>query len=372
MQNTRPKKVLLAVASILLAFFIGEVAARWLLPASYRWLPTHRPYAGVPGLSPPGNLPAWGVGWVLSVPDPQIGWVLSPAPIEKQQHMRASDGSSTAIVYSINHGERRTSAQPPSGPVIVIAGDSSTFGYYLGDQDTWPWLLQERMPDYHIINVAAPGYGTDQALLAAERKVDSLPGQVRAVVLGFADYQLDRNRAPQSWLWTIYPASKPLFAPDAAGGVQYKGQVKYWSLGSLADSIIEHSVLLSRLANLIADRLVYRIEQHDGARQLTVALITEFARRFQSRGVRLAVVVLPYVGDHSPTSRADREAVVGQLRAAGVPTLAIDIPRLPDGRMRAEGFTVGMHPNGRYNSLLADQLAPFLTALNAPAGHAPD
>jgi len=142
--------------------------------------------------------------------------------------------------------------------------------------------------------------------------------------------------------------------------------MRCWSLGSVADHIIDHSLLLSRVARLVADRLVYRIQQHDSARQLTAALITDFAGRFQARGIRLVVVVLPYLADQSPQAKDDRAVIVGQLRAAGVPTMVMDIPRLPDGRIVPDGFTIGMHPNRQYNVLLADQLAQFLTALNTP------
>jgi len=45
------------------------------------------------------------------------------------------------------------------------------------------------------------GYGTDQALLAAEREIArSSTIAVRAVVLGFADFQIDRNRSTQTCL----------------------------------------------------------------------------------------------------------------------------------------------------------------------------
>jgi len=78
-------------------------------------------------------------------------------------------------------------------------------------------------------------------------------------------------------------------------------------------------------------------------------------------------VVLPYLSDNSPQAKADRAVVVGQLRARGVPTMVMDIPRLPDGRMVPDDFTIGVHPNRQYNVLLADQLAQFLTAaLNTP------
>ena len=114
----------------------------------------------------------------------------------------------------------------------------------------------------------------------------------------------------------------------------------------------------------MTDHVVHRIEPHDGGRELTVALITDFARRFQARGSQLVVVVLPHLLDQSPQSKVDRAFITAQLRAAGVPTLVMDIPRLPDGRLPPHGFTVGGHPNRQYNLLLADQLVKFLNILS--------
>jgi hypothetical protein len=350
------RKLALAMTSIVFALLIGEAAARWLLPVQYRLTQTHRPDPGA-APSPP-----------IHVSDPQIGWVLSPQCIKSHHRGVGPNGSRLPdVIYSICHGERITSSQPQSGSVIVATGCSFTFGQGVNDQDTWPWLLQQLLPDDHVVNVAAMAYGTDQALLAAEREASRFPREVRTVVLGFGDFQIERNRCPQSWLSTLYPFGKPRFVLDD-NKLQYKGLIKLWSLGSVVDNIVDHSILFSHIANLVVDRLVYRIDQHADARPLTVALITDFARRFQSRGIRLVAVVLPYSWDQVARSKADRSFVIAQLRAAGIPTLVLDIPRLPDGRFDFNRYLVGSHPNRQYNLLLANQLAQFLGALNASQG----
>jgi len=342
MESSRSKKILLATISAVFALVLGEAAVRFMAPVWYPQTQSHHVSGGF-GSTPP-----------INVSDPELGWALSAGAI------KSHDSGREDVVYSIDHGERITSLQPRSGPMIVATGCSFTFGQGVNDQDTWPWLLQEQLPNYHVVNVAAMGYGTDQALLAAERKVLAYPGEVRTVVLGFGVFQIDRNRCPQSWLATTCPFGKPIFVQNG-DDVQYKGQMKFRSMGNFVDTIVDHSLFLSAVANLVADRAVFRIESHDGGRRLTAALIIDFARRFQKRGIRLVVVVLPYLSDQGATSKADRDFVVGQLRAAAVPTLVLDIPRLPDGRMDPHRFTVGSHPNREYNLLLASQLAQFLT-----------
>ena len=183
MKNFHPTKMLVIVASVVFALLLGETAARWLLPGWFRQSQTHASRTA-PDYVPP-----------INVYDPEIGWVLSPESI-KSHHVLVP-----SVVFSIDHNERLTSLQPPSGPRIVATGCSFTFGQSLPDQDTWPWLLQERLPDYHVVNVGAMGYGTDQALLAAERGDSEVSRECpHSLVLGFADFQIDRNRCPQSWL----------------------------------------------------------------------------------------------------------------------------------------------------------------------------
>jgi hypothetical protein len=74
-------------------------------------------------------------------------------------------------------------------------------------------------------------------------------------------------------------------------------------------------------------------------------------------------VVLPYHGDNSPGTRADRDYVVERIRAAGIPTFSPVFPRDANGGLDVQEFMVSKidrHPNRRYNLLLTSQLQPFL------------
>jgi len=347
-KSSLARKLILVVVSVLFTLLLAEAAVRWASPAWYPQTQSHHAHNGF-GSSPP-----------INVSDPELGWALSSSAV------KGRDTGGRDVIYSVANGERLTSNEPHSGPMIVATGCSFTFGQGINDADTWPWLLQEQLPDYQVVNVAAMGYGTDQALLAAERDIARHPGQVRTVVLGFGVFQIDRNRCPQSWLATTCPYGKPLFV-RTGDEVRYRGQIKFRSMGTILDSVVDHSLFLSAIANLVTDRVVYRIEPHDGARQLTADLMIEFARRFEQHGVQLVVAVMPYLSDQGRESEADRDLIVARLSAAGVPTLVVDIPRFPDGRIDPRRFTVGSHPNREYNLLLANQLSQFLSTLHSPA-----
>ena len=258
---------LLVAGSLVLSMLLAEAAAREFLPQPYRPAQTSMHQNGFDVVL--GR---------LHRPDAKIGWVLSPDP--KQFHHRRSDDKGVVafdVVYSLAAGKRQIPAVPLSGPLLIATGCSFTFGHGLNDADTWPAQLQQKLPNYRVVSVAAIGYGTDQALLAAERELQQHKGQIGGVVLGFADFHIQRNRSAQSWLVTAYPFSKPLFALRS-GKVEYQGQVRYWE-GGLA---VKYSDLFAHILNVSANR-VYRIPSYENARELTVGLICDFARRWRPR-----------------------------------------------------------------------------------------
>ena len=350
------KELLLLIGSIVVSLLMGEFAVRRFMPPPAR-LPT-----AARGLVMAENLRnLQSLHWA----DPQIGWVLNADLKRHRQRLVDERGSvQYDVVYSLDGGQRVASAHPPSGPAIIATGTSFTFGHGLNDQDTWPWLLQEQLPAYHVMNVACMGYGTDQALLAAERQVLRAPGHTAVVVLELEGFQIERNRSAQGWLAMVYPFAKPLFA-IGPGGVEYKRQVRFWSPGILGD----YSAFYAHLVNVLANR-TYGIPSHAQAKELTARLVIAFAQRMQAQGVRLAVVMTPYVGDQGPEARSDRAFLVEQLNAAHIPTLAPDFPRLADGGIDIAKFMVSKvdrHPNRQYNVIVVDQLVRFLRSMGAIA-----
>jgi hypothetical protein len=340
MKSERTKNALAALGSLAICLSGGEAAARWILPT-------------------PARLDSPTVFAVLHHSDPRLGWTLSQGSLHFPHRLLDDRGVlQYDVVYDVNGGTRVTSKSPHEGLALIAAGCSFTFGHALNDQDTWPWLVQERLPQYRVINAGVMGYGTDQALMAADRQVQQNQGRTAAVVLGFGDFQIERNRGAQGWLVHVYPFSKPLFAMKA-GAAEYLRQVRFWPGG-----IAEHSDLFAHALNAYANR-ANGIPSHEQARELTAALITTYAKRFAAHGVRLAVVTLPYLGDQWPDTRGDREFVVDRLREDHIPVLEPNFPRGKNGGIEGRDFMVSRidrHPNRHYNVLLSEQIASFLSA----------
>jgi hypothetical protein len=50
-------------------------------------------------------------------------------------------------------------------PELWIMGGSFTHGWAVNDWETFPWLLQEGLPEYRVVNFGVGGYGTLQSLV---------------------------------------------------------------------------------------------------------------------------------------------------------------------------------------------------------------
>jgi hypothetical protein len=359
--SSRKKEVFAVVGSLLFAAVLGEAGARMFLPPPAR--ADRSAIIAANEIRKPSNRITF---QSLHRADPEIGWVLNPASLQHRARLIDPQGVlQYDVTYSVESGRRKTSSLPPAGPEVVAAGCSFTFGHGLNDQDTWPWLLQEKLPELHVVNTGCMGYGTDQALLAAEREVQQHPSQTKAVIFGFADFQIERNRCTQGWLVTIYPFSKPMFA-IRPGDVAYLRQVRFWNGGAAA----QYSNLFGQMTNTVANRIT-GIPSHEGARDLTAALLTSYARRFRKLGVQFVVAMLPYHGDNSPQARTDRQFIRQRLGEAGIPILTVELARDAKGALNDREFMVSKidrHPNRRYNLELTSQLVPFLqsSGINEP------
>ena len=73
---------------------------------------------------------------------------------------------------------------------VVLAGDSFLWGVDVDWQDTVAADIEARLPLVHVADVAQPGFGLDQAVLAFEQ--DGVPLRPKLVVLGVYPQDCDR------------------------------------------------------------------------------------------------------------------------------------------------------------------------------------
>jgi hypothetical protein len=145
-RRTRLYELLLAaasVAAVALAALGGELVARWALPGALEG----QPHAGLARLHRFSRV---------------YGWELRPG-------VRVLvDGQATSVNRWGQRGREHDPARTGGRRRVLVLGDSVAFGYGVADEETFAARLEGR--GLEVVNMAVPGYGTDQALLRLERE----------------------------------------------------------------------------------------------------------------------------------------------------------------------------------------------------------
>ena len=131
-------------------------------------------------------------GGRLFTPHPTRGYAQLPGAFV----VTLPDGYSFALTH-LPSGLRITHplasyTETRSKPEIWIMGCSFTHGWSLNDQDTYPWLLQARLPEYEVVNYGVEGYGTLHVLLQLREALTTQPAP-RVVVYAYASLHDERN-----------------------------------------------------------------------------------------------------------------------------------------------------------------------------------
>jgi hypothetical protein len=177
-------RLTLLVAAILLAVVALELACRtWQGP---RWL------LQWPNLVTLARIDPLREHWSFYAHDPDLGYV--PQPRLK---------SPTFNVHA--NGFRQMPDARAGGPPVLAMGDSFTEGYEVGDDETWPAYLQQRL-GRSVVNAGVSGYSLAQTVLRTERLVASVRPAV--VVVAFIADDLWRGELSGAWGYNM-----PWFEP---------------------------------------------------------------------------------------------------------------------------------------------------------------
>lgn len=105
--------------------------------------------------------------------DELLGWVNVPNTVLSNMYGEGRH------VHINNLGFRGTTPIDPEQPAaarrVILSGDSFTFGYGVGDGQTWGAGLARREPGLEVLNMGLGGYGLGQAYLWYRREGDPLP-----------------------------------------------------------------------------------------------------------------------------------------------------------------------------------------------------
>ncbi len=172
---------------------------------------------------------------------------------------------------------------------IWIFGDSITYGQSVNDAETYCWLLQEKFPDYEVVNFGVMGYGTVQSLIQLR---DALKNRDKPelVVLTYASWQDIRNTSIRGWRKLLQPSASLGLVTQPYAGLNSEGRLEI-----LRDPVLFREVPLMRYSAFIhalEESYDKYEERHSLSHEITKAVIKEISDLCEARGIELVVAGL--------------------------------------------------------------------------------
>lgn len=135
------------------------------------------------------------------IPHSSLGFALNPGAYQ----VTINKG----LRYSVTHGEdslRITTNRPQSDTFsdsVYFLGCSFTYGMGVSDSLTFPFLVNQYLPNTFVKNLGVPGYGTVQACLQLQQLIEKAekPG---TVILNYADFHDARNSLTPAYRRDLY------------------------------------------------------------------------------------------------------------------------------------------------------------------------
>ncbi len=284
--------------------------------------------------------------------DPETGWINRTGAWD----MAAADRSPFRYT-NWTQGRRATSNNPPAPddarPSMIFVGDSYTYGYGLGDADTFTWRLQQNHPELQVSNYGTPDYGTYQSYIAMGRALDGVRAGASVYYL-FNGFHESRNVADPSWIRVRHYPGNGVFFPYA---VLNDGALE--GRRTNGDAIWRLSYVLRTVA--MAEEYYEMAEAwtrvHD-KRAVTQAILIRMEHLAQLSGAKFTVLLF----DLDPKDRPVYRAFLSSHRIAFIDC---DRPELKDRNYRLSDG----HPDAKMTELLA-QWIDAGTASSPTSAHA--
>jgi lysophospholipase L1-like esterase len=341
--------ITLTAVTVLLCLLVGEFAGRLLSPEASLW-----------------RYPNYIVQASARDPDHQSQMRFDPALGHEPVPGFKGELKGKPISFSAqglrNHNLDRPAAL---GPLTLALGDSFTEGYMVGDDETWPAVL-ERLSGRRVLNGGVRAYGIDQAVMRGERLAPTLKPQT--IVLAFIADDIERVG-----LKVRDRNNKPYFALDGAGGLTLhnvpvptnRDRVSSWrqvaGYSYLADFVMRRLGLTGLWYNTY-------VEAHDDALEVSCRLMTRFAGLVKKVGAKALVVALPEDMEWThpevaETNRRIARMVLDCAAKAGLPTLDVSPGFAAENVAKdVPGYYFNLHFTARGNALAARLIAQALEA----------
>jgi hypothetical protein len=228
---------------------------------------------------------------------------------------------------------------------IWVFGCSFTHGWSVNDDETYAWLLQERQPQYEVVNYGVGGYGTIHALIQLREEIAA--GRIpRVVVVAYAGFHDERNTFLRGRRKDVATGLKlgPVVQPYArlrGDTLMYSmAQVEYREVPLMRVSALVH--YLEKKFNYYQDRWLH-------SHRVSEALILEIAELARVHEFKLVIATI----DRSTAAKE----MLAFARKHGIHAvdISVDLSLAENTNHPYDG-----HPSARANREYADRLEPYL------------
>jgi hypothetical protein len=323
--------IVTALLSITFCFAVAEVLAR---------LRGFRPYVPVQynmRVEPGGK---------FNTPHPTLGYTHIPGRFE----ITFDNGDHWTLTHRAD--TLRITRPPESDPEfanlpgIWIFGCSFVHGWGLDDEDTLPWKVQEKLPEFDVVNFGVGGYSNLQSLMQFREALDERAAP-RLVILAYASFHDERNTRLRRWRKYTYEYAK--FGSTAQPYARLTGDGSELAIhfddGRYFDiELLQRSALL----RLLDESYSQMEDRRHRSAVVTTMIFEEFARECRRRGIGFAIVGVHREANTTLRLRAARDR---GIRTADV-----------GANMETPGFKIPYdgHPSGLANEVSATRLARFI------------
>ncbi|UCG72901.1 MAG: SGNH/GDSL hydrolase family protein [Chromatiales bacterium] len=284
--------------------------------------------------------------------DPDLGWSLRNGT-NGQHQTRLFDVEYRVNAFGYRDRERERSKKPGVKRVFLY-GDSQAFGWGLPMEGRYSNLLENRIANVEIWNLAVPGYGLDQELLSFERDAKQFAPDL---VLFFAS----RDTLPRTRHRIKYYKYKPQFLVDDSGALTL---IPVPATGRLVSDFLYRLIGWSYLPYFVERRLKIlksklqtekRQERVFGtSRKLNERILLRARDAADASGIPMAIV--------SPAPVAERYGLEAFCNEQGIGLLRYELNGSKDDWVLGP---TDHHYNRRASEAIADQIEPQLRMLLA-------
>ena len=247
--------------------------------------------------------------------------------------------NSLRITHPLN-----TYNQSSTKPEIWIFGCSFTYGWSLNDSETYAWLLQEKLPQYEIVNFGVNGYGTLHSFIQFKEALKH-GNKPKVAVIAYAGFHDRRNtllraRSKQMVAWNKLGI---LFQPDAR--LDGKNNFTY----SMTKLEYDEWPLMriSALVNFLEVNYNQFEEGLYKSHDVSKTIIEEFNRLAEANDVKLVVAGI----------NAGSAKMLEELSQEGIATVDISVDlKIPANN----NLPHDLHPSAIANRQYAAKLDSFL------------